>query len=186
MRRLAAALTLFTLALNPACKSREAKLSPEDFYADLESDDLQKAGNARIALIKLGEPAVPRLAEMVATGTPRQQRAAANLLWTMGPQAVGAVPALADAAASPETDLRLAALMALGNVGPAAEPSVPALIKALGDRDPEIRLAAVKALSAIGPGAKAALPTLKRITKLTSWGAAEEAIRRIQGHDDPS
>lgn len=180
--RAAALLGLISLAILPACHSPGTKPSLDQLFTDLESKNLQTAGEARMALIALGEPAVPRLMDMLVTGTPQRQRIAANLLWAMGPKAAGAVSVLTEMAATPETDLRLTALMSLKNLGPAAEPAVPVLIKALHDRNPEIRRSAVEALAAIGPGAKEALPALKRMAQLTSWSAAENAIRKIQGH----
>lgn len=180
MRKATALLSILLMATLPACRPRDKEPTIEELLANIESPDIGKAGNARLALIKLGEPVVPRLAEMLATGTPSRQKIVANLLWAMGPKVKAAVPALTAVAATAETDLRLTIFNTLEHVGPAAEPAVPVLIQGLRDRDPEIRRAAVATLAAIGPGAKDALPALRRMVQLTSWSAAEAAIQKIQ------
>ena len=171
---------LLALAL-PACRKKEAAPDPNRLLADLRSPDVQKSGQARLELIRLGEPAVPALAEMLRSGTPAERTAAANTLWGMGVRARTAVPDLATALADPDPGLRVTAAMALENMGPAAEPAVASLTKAVRDRDARVRQAAVKALGAIGPGAKAAVPALTRALRRGSWPEAEEAVRRIRG-----
>ena len=171
---------LLALAL-PACRKKETPPDPNRLLADLRSPDAQKSGEARLQLIRLGEPAVPALAEMLRSGTPAERTAAANTLWGMGARAGAAAPDLASALADPDPALRVTVAMALENMGPAAVEAVPALAKAVRDRDTKVRQAAVKALGAIGPGAEAALPTLTRALRRGSWPEAEEAIRRIRG-----
>jgi HEAT repeat protein len=182
MRKTVVPLLAVALALAlPACRKKETPPDPNRLLADLRSPDARKSGEARLQLIRLGEPAVPALAEMLRSGTPSEKVAAANTLWGMGARAQAAVPELAGALADPDPGLRVTAAMALENMGPAAEPAVPSLTKAVRDRDTRVRQAAVKALGAIGPAAKAALPTLTRALRRGSWPEAEEAVRRIRG-----
>jgi HEAT repeat protein len=165
----------------PACRKKEAPPDPNRLVADLRSPDRQKSGEARLELIRLGEPAVPAVAGMLRSGTLEERVAAANTLWGMGARARVAAPDLAAALEDPDPGLRAAVAMALENMGPAAEAAVPALAKAVRDRDARVRQAAVKALGAIGPAAKAALPALTRALRRGSWPEAEEAVRRIRG-----
>ncbi len=182
MRKTVLSLLAVLLALAlPACGKKEAAPDPNRLLADLRSPDAEKSGQARLQLIRLGEPAVPAVAEMLRSGTPAERIAAANTLWGMGARARAAAPDLAAALGDPDPGLRVAAAMALENMGPAAEPAVASLAKAVRDRDAKVRQAAVKALGAIGPGAKAALPTLTRALRRGSWPEAEEAVRRIRG-----
>ncbi len=182
MRKTVVSLLAVALALAlPACRKKETPPDPGRLLADLRSPDAEKSGQARLELIRLGEPAVPALAEMLRSGTPGEKTAAANTLWGMGARARAAVPDLAAALEDPDPGLRVTASMALENMGPAAEPAVAALTKAVRDRDAKVRQAAVKALGAIGPGAKAAVPALTRALRRGSWPEAEEAVRRIRG-----
>lgn len=169
------------LVLLPACRGPEKPPDVKELVADLASPDPEKSGRARLLLITMGEPAVPALAAMLRSGSPRERVTAANALWGMGPSASAAVGDLVVALGDPDADLRVAAAMALESVGPGAEPAVADLARALADRDARVRQAAVKALGAVGPGARPALPTLTRALRRGSWPEAEEAVRRIRG-----
>ena len=182
MRKTVVPLLAVALAIAlPSCRKKETPPDPNRLLAQLGSPDREKSGQARLELIRLGEPAVPALAGLLRSGTPAEKIAAANTLWGMGVRARAAAPDLAATLDDPDPDLRVAAAMALENMGPAAEPAVPSLAKAVRDRDTRVRQAAVKALGAIGPAAKAALPTLTRALRRGSWPEAEEAVRRIRG-----
>jgi HEAT repeat protein len=182
MRRTLVTLLAVALAVAlPGCGKKEAPPDPSRLLADLRSPDAERRGRARLELIRMGEPAVPGVAEMLRSGTPTERIAAANTLWGMGPRAGAAAGDLAAALDDPDADLRVSAAMALENMGPAAEPAVPALTKAVRDKDMRVRQAAVKALGAVGPAAKPALPTLTRALRRGSWPEAEEAVRRIRG-----
>jgi HEAT repeat protein len=184
MRKTLLPLVAVALAVGlPACRKKEAPPDPSRLVADLRSPDRAKSGDARLALIRMGEPAVAPLAALLRGGEPRDRITAANTLWGMGMHAKGAVPDLAAALEDPDPELRVTAAMVLESLGPAAEPAVAALTSAVGDRDPRVRQAAVKALGAIGPGARAALPTLTRALRRGSWPEAEEAVRRIRRLD---
>jgi HEAT repeat protein len=154
--------------------------------ADLTSGDEKKSGEARLALISLGETATPALVDLLQNGEPRERVLAATTFWGMGVRAPSAVPALAAALADPDPELRVHCAMALENTGPAARTAVPALVKALRDPERPVRQAAVKALGAIGPDASAALPALDRAIRRESWPEAEEAVLRIRGGEDPA
>lgn len=166
----------------PACRARESPASVPALIEDLKSADREKSGKANLALIGLGEPAVPALLELLAGSDPRLRSLALSTLWGMGARAQSAVPALVAALEDPDVEIRIGAAMALDNMGPAAQPAVPALIRALSDGESRVRQAAVKALGNVGPGAKDAVPVLSRAVKRGPWPEAEETLRKIQGH----
>ena len=149
--------------------------------ADLRGGDPQKSGRANLELIRIGEPAVPALIEMLQSGDNRLRALAASTLWGMGGKGRAAAPSLAETLADPDPSMRTAAAMALENMGPQAGDAIPALVKALSDSDNRVRQASVKALGAIGPAATPAIPVLTRALKKGSWPEAEEAILKIRG-----
>jgi HEAT repeat protein len=163
------------------CGPGDAPPDPAALVADLTSADARKSGDARLALISLGEPATPALVDLLQNGAPRERVLAATTLWGMGARASSAVPALTVALGDADPELRVACAMALENMGPAARDAAPALAAALGDPERPVRQAAVKALGAIGPAASPALPALEAAIQRESWPEAEEAVRRIHG-----
>jgi HEAT repeat protein len=173
-------LVLVVLALC-ACRAKEKPPDVAQLVAQLSDADPKKSGDARLALILLGEAAAPFVAERLRTGQPAERLAAANTLWGMGARARVAVPDLAATVRDPDVSLRVTAAMALESMGPAAAPAVPALIEALRDREGAVRQAAVKALGAIGPDAREAVPVLTRVLQRGPWPEAVEALGRIQG-----
>lgn len=175
------ALLLAALPLWAACRAKETPPDPTVLLADLQSADPEKRGRANLELIRMGEPAVPGLVELLKSGDPRVRSQVAATFWGMGGRARAAVPALAEALGDPDPVFRASVAMALENMGPAAAGAVPALIKGLSDSDRAVRQAAVRALGAIGPEAQAAIPVLNRLLKRGSWPEAEEAIVRIRG-----
>ncbi len=177
-----AVLVAVIAALFPSCRAKESPPDVAQLIADLQSNDVQKSRQARLALVACGEEAVPAVTAVLRTGKPAERQDAANILWGMGARARAAVPDLAVALDRGQADLQITAAMALEAVGPEAEPAVPALVRALGARrDRRVRQAAAKALGAIGPGARDALPALTRELRRVSWPEAEEAVRRIRG-----
>ncbi len=181
--RFASVLLLLGVAATAACHSKQIPPDVSRLVADFQGADPDRFGRASLELIRLGEPAVPPLAEMLRSADPQLRSRAATTLWGMGDKAHAAVPALIETFSDPDPALRTSVAMALGNIGPTASAAVPALIKALHDPDRQVRQAAVKALGAIGPGAHAALPALSRILRRSSWPEAEEAIQKIRGAD---
>jgi HEAT repeat protein len=180
--RQSTSILLLALVLSLAgCGRGNTPPDPAALVADLTSGDEKKSGEARLALISLGEPAAPALSSLLRNGEDDEQLLAATTLWGMGARASSAVPALADCLADPQAKLRVTCAMALENMGSAARDAVPALARAVRDPEKEVRQAAVKALGAIGPAASPALPALDRAVKRESWPEAEEAIVRIRG-----
>jgi HEAT repeat protein len=176
-------MTAAALVWTAACTAKQSS-DVRALVAELESPNLEKSGRARLALIKIGEPAAPVLAERLQAGDTHVKHAAATTLWGMGSAGRAAVPALAAALADADREVRLAAAMALGNMGADGAPAVPALIQALTDSEGEVRHWAIKALGSIGPAASEALPALDRATKHDPLRQpAEEAMRRIQGRE---
>ena len=174
------------MAALAGCGRGGAPPDPAALVADLTSGDEEKSGDARLALISLGEPAAPALVRLLRTGAPRERVLAATTLWGMGAKASSAVPALAAALADGDPELRVACVMALENMGPAARDAAPALAAALGDPERSVRQAAVKALGAMGPAASPALPALEAAIERESWPEAEEAVQRIHGGRVPA
>jgi HEAT repeat protein len=181
LRRSTLWLLLAIVALLAGCGRGDAPPDAAALVADLTSGDAKKSGEARLALISLGEPAAPVLSSLLRSGEDDEQLLAATTLWGMGARASSAVPALAECLADSNGELRVTCAMALQNMGPTAREAVPALARALRDPEQGVRQAAVKALGAIGPAASPALPALDRAVKRGSWPEAEEAILRIRG-----
>lgn len=163
------------------CQEKEKKPDVAALVAELQSPDQEKSGRANLALITIGEPAVPALVELLKSEDPRARTLAATTFWGMGTKARAAVPALSETLADKDPGLRVASAMALETMGPEARAAVLALVKCLGDREGRVRQAAVKALARIGPDAREAIPALRRSLKKGPWPEAEEAIRLIQG-----
>jgi HEAT repeat protein len=174
-------LPLLVPVLLAACSTTERAPDVAGLIADLQSTDAQKSGRANLELIRIGEPAVPPLVEMLRGSDPRLRSLAASTLWGMGGKGRAAAPVLAETLADPDPELRTSAAMALENMGAQAGDAIPALVKALSDTDNRVRQASVKALGAIGPAATPAIPVLTRALKKGSWPEAEEAILKIRG-----
>jgi len=174
----AACAALVTLA---ACKGKPKAPDVNALIADLKGDDAEKKGKASLALIGVGEPAGPALAEMLKSDNPAHRLTAASTLFGMGAKGRAAVPALAEALSDPDRELRMAAAMALESIGPDAAEAVPALVKALKDGEGLVRQRAAIALGNIGPAASSAIPALVDAGK---WDpvrpAVDEAIAKIR------
>lgn len=181
MRRLCLTLLALILAAG-GCKSKPKGPDVGDLLSRLKSEDTTVSGEANLALIRVGEPAVPGLVDMLRSGDTRLRKTAATTLWGLGAKGKDAVPALAEMLADPDAELRLAAAMALDNMGPAAADAVPALVKALKDPEGEVRQWSAKALGHIGPAAASAIPALSKAAKADPVRPTmEEAIRQIRG-----
>jgi HEAT repeat protein len=150
--------------------------------ADLQNPDREVSGKANLALIRVGEPAVPRLVEMLKSDDARIRILAVTAFWGLGEKGRAAVPALAVALGDPSDSVRVGAAMALDNMAPHAADAVPALIRSLKDRDGKVRQWSAKALGNIGPAADKAVPALFQATRADAIRpTAEEAIRKIRG-----
>ena len=171
------------LGLPLACRSKppEADVVP-GLIADLQNPDPVVSGKANLALIRVGEPAVPQLVEMLKSDDVRIRTLAVTAFWGFGEKGRAAVPALAATLGDPVDSVRASAAMALANMGPHAKDAVPALIRALKDRDGKVRQWSAKALGSIGPAAEKAVPALVQAARSEAIRpAAEEAIRKIRG-----
>jgi HEAT repeat protein len=175
------ALAGIGIAALGACRAKPAEPTLDELLQALAGSDEQKAGEARLKLIALGEPAAAGLAGLLPAPDPKLRARAASTLWMLGEGAAPAAPALATALGDSDVEVRRSAAMALGNMGEHAAPAVPALARALDDPDGSVRQFAAKALGAIGPAARAALPALEALARTDALKAtAEEAMRRIR------
>jgi HEAT repeat protein len=164
------------------CRSRTKTPDLASLVRDLQSPDSTVSGRANLALISVGEPAVPAIAQLLGSEDARIRRTAATTLWGMGPKARSAVPALSTTLGDADRSIRVASARALESMGPEARAALPALVRGLQDGDTEVRQWSAKALGAIGPDAAEALPALVRAAKFDPVRpAAEEAIQKIQG-----
>ena len=169
------------LAFLVACRGKTPGPDIAALIADLRSPDQEVSGKANLTLIRVGEPAVPALVELLKSEDARLRARAATTLWGMGSKGKAGVPALALALADPDLDVRLASAMALEGMGPDTKEAMPALVRALKDREGRVRQWAAKALGKIGPAAKDALPALVEASKYDPIRpAAEEAIGQIR------
>jgi len=184
-RRLIVLGVVAGLGLPLACLKRSPEADVPGLIADLKNPDPGVSGKANLALIRLGEPAVPQLAEMLKSDDVRLRTLAVTALWGFGEKGRAAVPALAATLGDPVDSVRLGAAMALDNMGPPAKDAVPALIRCLKDRDARVRQWSAKALGSIGPAAEKAVPALVQAARSEGIRpAAEEAIRKIRGLRD--
>lgn len=181
-RRLTLVGVVTVMGLPLACRSPvpEVNVVP-GLIADLQNPDPDVSGKANLALIRVGEPAVPQLVEMLKSDDVRIRTLAVTAFWGLGEKGRAAVPALAAALGDPVDSVRASAAMALDNMGPHAKDAVPALIRSLRDSDPKVRQWSAKALGSIGPAAEKAVPALVRAARSEGQRpAAEEAIRKIR------
>lgn len=103
------------------------------------------------ALLVLGRPASPKLAEALKAENPRVRQGAALALGKIRPLESETPGRLADGLKDTDKDVRGAFLKALGELGPRAGAVVPTLRGMLSDADPVIRVQAVKVLCQCAP-----------------------------------
>jgi HEAT repeat protein len=182
MNRLARlAVVALVVCFVTGCRGEPKPPDPGELVGKLKSGDSQVSGAASLELIRLGEPAVPALVELLRDPDPAHRALAARTFWGMGAKGGAAAPALAEALGDAETPVRVGAAMALDNMGPAAAPAVAALAKALRDPILEVRQWAARALGSIGPAAESAVPALERAARHDGVQAsAEESIQKIR------
>ncbi|HEY6553503.1 MAG TPA: hypothetical protein VI669_09115, partial [Vicinamibacteria bacterium] len=82
MRQITVGLVL-ALALLPACRSKEGAANVPALVEDLKGADKEKSGQANLALIRVGAPAVPAIVELLTTTDPRLRSLALTTLWGM-------------------------------------------------------------------------------------------------------
>ena len=127
--RLAAAALLPVVAVAGCSKPKPP--DPAALVEKLKSTDEAVSGAASLDLIRLGEPGVPALVELLKDAEPSHRALAARTFWGMGARAGAAAAALGEALADGDASVRVGAAMALENMGPAAAPAVAALTAAL-------------------------------------------------------
>ncbi len=130
------------------------------------------------ALATLGEPAVPKLVDILE----KHQELRVEVAYTlgqMGPAAAAATDALAKLITDEDLHVAAEAIIALGKIGPAAQSAVPALSAALKQEDEKNSHAIVFALGNIGPAASAAEPLLLQAMQDSDKALAAIAARSL-------
>jgi HEAT repeat protein len=135
--------------------------------ADLLSDGGKATDLAtplNLALIRIGEPAVPLLIERLAHRDSNVRLAAAALLGQLGPAAKPAIEKLSEIVKDHQLpdNLRQRAAIAFSRIDPDSPPVLPALIEAIGQQPNEV----IAALRDLGPRAIAAMPHLIKLLDL--------------------
>ena len=131
----------------------KAAAAAPNLAAMLKDKDVQMRTWATVALMKIGEPAVPALAKEMEQGDSTIRKHALEALVNIGANAGAAVPALITSLKDEDPDVRKDAAAVLALVGPAAKSAVPALTAALKDENADVRNVAGQALKAIDPDA---------------------------------
>ena len=108
---------------------------------------------------------LPAMVKILRRKTDNLHDAAAQVVFQVGPDAIGDIITLLKKDDAPA--LRLACLRTLAMVGPPAKDAVGELIKGLADPEARTRMTAARALGNIGPDAKAALEALGKAEKDT-------------------
>lgn len=136
---------------------------------------------ASAALVEIGAPAVPVLADIVKgyDQNPDAAIRAAATLQLIGPAAGPAVPALLDALKARQERVVMTAADALGAIGPPAKSAVPELKKLLGSRLATVRGHAAGALGELGPDAVEAVPELTKAVADTDPDVRREAVEAL-------
>ena len=164
---------------------REGTLRAEENQAATSANP--QGGNpaelyAAQALAAVGAPALPALVEELRHAHWAVRSAAADILGSMGLQALPVVAALGQALEDESEWVRRNAAEALGNMGVHAVGAADALALALGDANELVRRNAALALAKIGPRAEAAVPALREVlgdeNRYTRYNAAI-ALQRI-------
>ena len=143
-------------------KGRQAEAN---LMAALDDPDDRDHLKARQALRKVADAKtlMPAMIKILKQKDARLHRQAAQVIFQVGPEAVGFIVAVLKQEDAPA--LRLVCLQTLAMVGPRAKEAVPELIKALKDPAPRARMNAARALGNIGPDAKEARTALAQAEK---------------------
>ncbi len=132
---------------------------------------------AAAALVALGAPALPVLAEALATGDPELRTAAAEILGDLGDRK--GASALAARLRDPDPNVRLAAAEALGKIG--GPEALAALHLSLEAGDASMRRAALDALTRL----RSALPAHRLAELARDRGLRRSVLRLAGASDDP-
>ncbi|MFP4057157.1 MAG: HEAT repeat domain-containing protein [Candidatus Brocadiia bacterium] len=144
--------------------------------ATLEEDDEALRWKAAISLSRIGEPALPALAEVFASDKVATRRCAVWAVGQIGGQA--ALPALKRALADPDNHVRAKAVVALGNIPGKAATEL--LLGMVDDPDPVVRKDAIVALGrrgkALDPASRPKALAEEPTTRVPLYGACEVAF----------
>lgn len=121
--------------------------------------DPDACGSARLALVQIGEKAVPAVVRLLETGDGARRELAAELLDELGPSAASAAPALVKALRDWNIGIRMSAISALEKIG---RPAVPRLAAALEPDEAAswVPCTVAEVLRRMGPQAEGAVPAL--------------------------
>ena len=180
-RRLILAGVVAGLGLPLACRSRPPEADVPGLIADLQNPDPAVSGKANLALIRLGEPAAPQLAEMLKSGDVRLRTLAVTALWGFGEKGRAAVPTLAATLGDPVDSVRVGAAMALENMGPHAKDAVPDLVRSLKDRDGRFDSGRRRPWGASDPRPRRRFPSSSRQRNPRGSGRPRKRPSKIRG-----
>ena len=183
MRRRSMPLAALALVLvAPVACSKPKPPDPVALVEKLKSPDETVSGAASLELIRLGEPGVAALVELLRDPEPRHRALAARTFWGMGARGGAAAAALGEALADADTVGARRGRHgprqhgARGRPGGGRARSEPCAIPA-----PRSGPGRLNALGSVGSAAESAVPALERAARLDGvHGPAEEAIRKIR------
>jgi HEAT repeat protein len=174
--KLRASQTPVTLKLLAALGSEAAAAAP-DLVRGLSWYDTEQIA---IVLIKIGEPALPALIQVLQdAGATDRHVAVLQVLQEFGPMAKPAVPALVNALRLENETTRKMAAETFGKLGEAAAGGVPDLKDMLTDKNGDVRRHAADALGQLGPVAKDAVTDLIALFKDDSGQLRLVAVRAV-------
>ena len=150
-------------------------------------DDANLRYGASLALVRLGDQAVPALRKSLASTSLDQRVWSAFTLGEIGPAAAASAKDLTALLESSDAALRAAAAEALGKLGAASPASVGALAVRLSDDDIDVRQHAAVALGQIGPPAhRSAAQLVQSLSDSRTRRVAREALIRIGPSASPA
>jgi HEAT repeat protein len=117
------------------------------------------------ALVHIGAPALPALAEAIKNPSPTVRRRAVHILHLMGGPAAPFVGSLSLLARDPDPNMRREAIAALAAIAPDATQTASAILDAVGDSDPAVQHDAVRLLTALPAGTSGAGVAVARAVK---------------------
>lgn len=114
------------------------------------------------------------------TSDPFQRRKAAEILATVGPEAVAALPQMVEWLTADHVLVRHWAIVCLAQVGAAARPALEHLLDRLADQEPLIRQKAAWAVGVVWPEAQAFVPALLRDLEHAEAEVRAAAVERFR------
>ena len=180
---------LVALAVAVCCGQPARATAPETDVSRLVQslDDANLRYGASLALVRLGDQAVPALRKSLASTSLDQRVWSAFTLGEIGPAAAASAKDLTALLESSDAALRAAAAEALGKLGAASPASVGALAVRLSDDDIDVRQHAAVALGQIGPPAhRSAEQLVQSLSDSRTRRVAREALIRIGPSASPA